>query len=142
MYHRFYCYIIIIINFAIDFFIIILLFYYYCITIIAHVNVIGYIDSPYYIDVIPFSTAFVGFPYEEQNKYNTMNTTNVLSSLCITNYTTSTSPLSSLWKCQMGQYRMPFLKTPYFFVASRYDSYQLGIIINSTSKNNNTLPSQ
>ena len=29
------------------------------------------------------------------------------------------------WKCQLGQYRMPFVKTSFFMVASQFDAYQL-----------------
>jgi hypothetical protein len=29
------------------------------------------------------------------------------------------------WKCLYGEYRLPFLTTPYFLIASRYDSFQL-----------------
>jgi hypothetical protein len=39
---------------------------------------------------------------------------------------------SDPWKCQMGQYRMPFVKTPFFLVASQFDSYQLMHLTGST----------
>jgi len=98
--------------------------------ILPSTQVVGYIDSPYYLDVVPFDPNFVGFPYAEQHKYQSMNTSGILSSLCKNNFS-----MSDYWKCQLGQYRMPFLKAPYFIVASRYDTYQLsnnlGLPLNS-----------
>jgi hypothetical protein len=87
----------------------------------ARSNVMAYLDSPYYLDVTPYSPQFQGFQYQEQQKYLYYNTTAVLSDDCIAAY----PDLSEQWKCQYGQYRMPFVRTPYFLVASQYDAYQL-----------------
>lgn len=32
---------------------------------------------------------------------------------------------SEQWKCLYGEYRMPFLQSPYLIVAAQYDSFQL-----------------
>lgn len=90
-------------------------------------SVIGYLDSPYYLDVPPFSAQFEGFQYQEQQKHALFNTSGILSKDCIDAYP------KDLWKCQFGQYRMPFVKTPYFLVASQYDSYQLSNDIQTNS---------
>lgn len=84
-------------------------------------KVIGFLDSPYYIDFTPFSNKFPGFMYEEKQKYLYFNTTGALSSACIEQFKMD----NGAWKCQFGEYRMPFLNVPYFMVASQYDSYQL-----------------
>ena len=42
------------------------------------VEVIGFLDSPYYLDVVPYTSSFPGFPYQEQQKYLLFNTTGEL----------------------------------------------------------------
>jgi len=42
------------------------------------VEVIGFLDSPYYVDVKPYTSSFPGFPYQEQQKYLLFNTTGEL----------------------------------------------------------------
>lgn len=82
-------------------------------------KIVGFLDSPYYIDVPPFSPLYKGFQYEESMKFKHMNTKNIVSPECADSYP------SEQWKCQFGQYRMPFVKTSYFLMSSQYDSYQL-----------------
>jgi hypothetical protein len=36
--------------------------------------VIGFLESPYYLDVVPYTSSFPGFLYEEQQKYLLFNT--------------------------------------------------------------------
>lgn len=84
-------------------------------------KVLGFLDSPYYIDVPSFSPLYKGFQYEESMKYKHMNTKNIISPECAAVYPDD----SEQWKCQFGQYRMPFVKTSYFLISSQYDSYQL-----------------
>lgn len=90
--------------------------------------VIGLFDSPYYLDVPPYSSLSKGFQYQEQQKYKYFNTLAVLSSECLATYP---QPVDQ-WKCQFGEYRMPFVKTPYFLISSQFDSYQLGELTRST----------
>ena len=82
-------------------------------------KVVGFLDSPYYIDVPSYSPLYKGFQYEESMKFKHMNTKNIISSECANSYP------NEEWKCQFGQYRMPFVKTSYFLISSQYDSYQL-----------------
>ena len=137
---------------------------------------VGFLDSPYYIDIPPYTPTYRGFQYEEQQKYKYMNTKNIISEECAARYpssppppplgsqavdtdtpihgdttissasmnsnatftsdttitttsdgaTTTTIPfVNEQWKCQFGQYRLPFVQTSYFMVTSQYDSYQL-----------------
>lgn len=84
-----------------------------------------FLDSPYYIDIVPYSEDFAGFPYQEQQKYAHENTSAVVSSSTKCNAAYSRN---DAWKCQFGQYRLPFLQTiPYLLIASQYDAYQLGL---------------
>ncbi len=85
-------------------------------------RVVGFLDSPYYLDITPYSASFAGFAYQEQSKYSNFNTTAVLYGDCLAAYNQDES---NLWKCQFGQYRVPYIRTPYLMVASQFDSYQL-----------------
>jgi hypothetical protein len=82
---------------------------------------VALLDSPYYLDIEPYSTSFQGFDYQEKQKYLYYNTTGIISKECGETYSLE----GDRWKCQFGQYRMPFVTAPYFLIASQYDSYQL-----------------
>ena len=84
-------------------------------------KVVGFLDSPYYVDVPSYSPLYKGFQYEESMKFKHMNTKNIISPECAASF----PDVSDLWKCQFGQYRMPFVKTSYLLITSQYDSYQL-----------------
>ena len=43
------------------------------------------------------------------------------------------------WKCIVGQYRMPLIKTPYLLLADQYDSYQLGMHMKTGIRKNKHL---
>ena len=84
-------------------------------------KVVGFLDSPYYVDIPSFSPLYKGFQYEESMKYKHMNTKNIICPECAATY----PDVNDRWKCQFGQYRMPFVKTSYLLITSQYDSYQL-----------------
>ena len=86
-----------------------------------------FLDSPYYIDIPPYSPNFQGFPYQEQQKSQHINTAAIIPSECSEFYRAASSDAhASDWKCQFGQYRMPFdSPIPYLLIASQYDAYQL-----------------
>ena len=88
----------------------------------SNAAVIAILDSPYYLDVQPYNADFEGFQYQEQQKYELFNTTGIIPADCAAEFATSEQ-----WKCQYGQYRMEFVRTPYFLIASQYDSYQLSL---------------
>jgi hypothetical protein len=93
-------------------------------------TVIGvHLDSPYYIDIDPYTNDYVGFVKETQEIYRRYNVDNIIPSACAAMY-----PIDR-WKCIFGQYRMPFLKTSFVLVASQFDSYQLGMNINEVPIN-------
>jgi hypothetical protein len=41
-------------------------------------EVIGFLDSPYFLDVVSYTSSFPGFPFIEQQKYMLFNTTGEL----------------------------------------------------------------
>jgi hypothetical protein len=97
-----------------------------------------FLDSPYYIDIPPYSNEFEGFPFQEQQKNLYFNTTSIIPQTCSDYYapqfdndnvddkTNNDELTGNDWKCQFGQYRMPFLtQIPYLLIASQYDAYQL-----------------
>jgi hypothetical protein len=83
------------------------------------VDVMGFLDSPLWIDVPPYSAHFVGFGAECQGVFSYANVTR-LGRQC-----EAAHPGDDRWKCIMGEYRMPHIRTPYLLVASQYDRFQL-----------------
>ncbi|CAK0893265.1 unnamed protein product [Prorocentrum cordatum] len=83
------------------------------------VDVMGFLDSPLWVDVPPYSAHFVGFAAMCQGVFSYANVTR-LGRRC-----EAAHPGSDRWKCIMGEYRMPHIRTPYLLVASQYDAFQL-----------------
>lgn len=90
-------------------------------------TIVGFLDSPFYLDVIPYNPKFKGFQYQEQQKSRFFNVKNVITEECANLYKGNDT-----WKCLYGQYRVPLIRTPYFMVASQYDAYQLGYNVGSS----------
>lgn len=86
----------------------------------ANVDIVGFLDSPAWIDIAPFSSSFPGFAYITQQVHSYANVQH-LGEACEATYSGGDA-----WKCMFGQYRLPTLKTRFFLVASQYDEYQLG----------------
>jgi len=86
----------------------------------TEVEVVGLLDSPLWMDLPPLpGSGFVGFNETCKDLYSYANVTH-FGSECAQAF-----PDDEKWKCLMGQYRMPHVRTPYLLVASQYDSYQL-----------------
>jgi len=83
-----------------------------------NVDIVGFLDSPAWIDIPSFSKSFPGFPYIVQQVHSFANVQH-LGTECATKYATAQ------WKCMYGEYRLPTLKTKYMVVASQADAYQL-----------------
>ena len=92
------------------------------------VQVLGFLDSPLWVDVQPFDSTVMPLENETQLIVPLINPTNVLDPNCVAVY-----PGSEMWKCMYGEWRLPFLKTPFLVSASQFDKYQL-------SYNENTAP--
>jgi hypothetical protein len=87
----------------------------------AGIRVACWLDSPYYIDMLPYNNSIPSFQYQEQQKWKHMNTLATIPFDCFHRY----NPENATWKCQFGQYRMPYVTSPYFLIASQNDQYQL-----------------
>lgn len=86
----------------------------------SNVDVVGFLDSPAWVEIDPLKSSFPGFPNITQSVHSYANVTH-LGTAC-----TKAMHPSEQWKCMFGQYRLPTLTTPYFLVASQADGYQLG----------------
>jgi len=88
------------------------------------VNVYGLLDSPLWLD-LPIPTVlrdperpYFGLWNQTQAVMNVAQPKH-LDSACVSAHSTEQ------WRCLFGEYRIPFVKTPYLLVASQYDSFQL-----------------
>lgn len=85
-----------------------------------NIEVRGFLDSPLWIDLPTFPGGnAVNFATQASNLFAYGNIKN-LGEECMAAF-----PKSEHWKCMFGEYRMPHIKTPYFLVASQFDSFQL-----------------
>ena len=130
---------------------------------------VGFLDSPYYIDITPYTTSYKGFQHEEEQKYKYMNTRSIISDECAARYPSSppaattdaidnnngnvnnndrinSDPahndkpfVNEQWKCQFGQYRLPFVQTSFFMVTSQVGDCRSLTLFISTSGNTYTL---
>ena len=75
---------------------------------------------------------FPGFPGYVQGMFRLGNVRGRMGEACAAEYTRGDA-----WKCAMGQYRMPFVETPYLMVASEADSFQRANIMNCAFKTRN-----
>ena len=87
-------------------------------------RVLGFPDSPYWIDLVPDRAAlppdrFIGFAKQTQEIFALANISGRASAECAASFPTDP------WKCALGVYRMPFVKTKYMMVASQSDAFQL-----------------
>lgn len=80
-------------------------------------NSVGFLDSPYYLDLEPYNSSFVGFPTMAKEAYANFNIT--IDDQCRQAY------FQEPWKCTLGQYALDFMKTPRLVVAAQYDAWQL-----------------
>lgn len=93
------------------------------------VNLLGYLDSPYYINMRYFKE-FTDPDHRvaDQTRIATLNMKieNILkgNGLC---------HLEDVWKCGFGEHRIPLLRSRFLLVASMYDSYQVHVATGAQS---------
>jgi hypothetical protein len=79
------------------------------------------------VDVLPYVPE-VSLEQETQAVYALVNATAVLDKACVSNYSVMISTgiydMSQAWKCLYGQYRLPFVRTPFLVSASQFDKFQ------------------
>lgn len=91
----------------------------------GNVDVVGFLDSPLYLDIpSPAGSTFpdYGFLKQAEGVQSHANVSHLGEDCAVAN-------VDEPWKCMHGQYRMPFVKTPYMLVASQNDAYQLGNLV-------------
>lgn len=86
----------------------------------AGIEVRGFLDSPMWVDVVPFESNITSLENETQAIFDLVNPTARLGTGCAGYY-----PQEEQWKCLFGQYRIQFVETPYLLSASQFDHYQL-----------------
>eukprot|EP00947_MAST-08B_sp_MAST-8B-sp1_P003776 g3776.t1 len=90
----------------------------------APVTVVGFLDSPAWIDEAPYPTdhRFPGFNVTTQGVYKIANVTH-LGTRCAAAHPASSG---EAWKCLFGQYRLPTIDAPFLVVGAQDDAFQLG----------------
>jgi len=88
----------------------------------------GFLDSPYFIDIPSLAANFSGFQRQCADVLFNFNASSVVPETCSALY-----QREDAWRCLFGQYRMPFLRTPYLLVAAQFDSWQLSHLIHGYS---------
>ncbi len=83
------------------------------------VEVLGFFDSPLWVDVEPMSATTLPLQNQTEMIYSLINPTARLDTDCVAAYA------DAPWKCLFGQYRLPFVKGRYLVSASQFDKYQL-----------------
>mmetsp|Transcript_82332 Transcript_82332/g.207767 ORF Transcript_82332/g.207767 Transcript_82332/m.207767 type:complete len:441 (-) Transcript_82332:149-1471(-) len=84
-----------------------------------NVDIVGFLDSPLWLDIQPLNeTFFEGFANQTHHVYDFANVTH-LDSECAATFN------ESAWRCMLGEYRMPFVKSRYLLIAAQHDGFQL-----------------
>ena len=92
---------------------------------------LGFLDSPYWVDVEPLYPDTLTSLMDQAAQIQALSKgfdVSVTDEGCSAVYNNDAAPSGSAnaWKCVYGQYRLPFVNTPYFVIAQQYDSFQLG----------------
>jgi hypothetical protein len=87
----------------------------------AGTQVLGFLDSAFWVDVMPLQNNIIPLANETQALLPLVNATGRLGPLCAAAYPEE----EEQWKCLFGQYRMPYITTPFLLSASQFDKYQL-----------------
>ncbi len=91
----------------------------------TNVQVQGLLDAALWVDIPPAVEGIVSQQCQTAALAEMVNATR-LDEDCVATY-----PGIESWKCLYGQYRMPFMKTPYIIQASQLDTFQIEININA-----------
>lgn len=87
---------------------------------LSGVDVKGFIDSGYWVDAQPADTSTTESLLEEtQQVYSMVDASNLVPASCAAAYS------GEEYKCLFGQYRFPYIETPYFLNEAQFDSFQV-----------------
>lgn len=87
------------------------------------VRLVGYLDSPYYVEMPAFDGK-TGVDF--QLTVQTQEVASAMENEAILRGD-GACEFDEAWKCAFGEYRVPILKTPFLLMASQYDWYGLVI---------------
>jgi len=87
-------------------------------------RVLGFLDSPYYVEDDVMGVDFEGFSKQTEDVYNNFVKggeleEDVVGGKCGAAY------VNEEWKCLFGQFRFPFIESEYLLVADQFDGWQL-----------------
>jgi O-palmitoleoyl-L-serine hydrolase len=89
-------------------------------------RVVGFLDSPYYLDAASLDHTFLGFAEMMRRATRHFNISNLAEAgRCGAMYL----PVHALWKCTMGVYRAPHVVSPHLIVSAQFDSWQLSHLV-------------
>jgi hypothetical protein len=91
-----------------------------------NVGVYGLLDAALWIDIPPAIPGIISQQCQTAALAAMVNASARLGDACAAAY-----PGVDSWKCLYGQYRMPFVTTPYIMQASQLDTFQIEININA-----------
>jgi len=93
-------------------------------SLVGKAGLIGLMDSGLWVPISPktSSPGWDSFGYQMRSAMLLANTSDLASQECQEKY-----PGAERWKCLMGAYRLPFIRSPYFLVHSQYDIFALSM---------------
>jgi len=84
------------------------------------VTVTGLLDSPLWVAMEPATPHIMPLTNETEAIFTFLNATGRLGTACSEAY-----PGTEGWRCLFGQYRLPYVTTPYLLNAAQYDRFEL-----------------
>lgn len=91
-------------------------------SIVGKAGVVGLLDSGFWVPISPDTSSadWDSFGHQLREAMTLMNASMIVGEECARKYVQKEQ-----WKCLMGAYRLPFVRTPYFLVHSLYDRFAL-----------------
>lgn len=80
-------------------------------------KVIGLLDSPLYLDLDTINKTGLGLNQQMALAYENFNVNGIVPKECLSENE------GHEWRCIFGQYRLPFIQTPFVLYADQYDLY-------------------
>ena len=87
----------------------------------ATAQLLGFLDSPMWVDIEPLDPSTESLINQTQLIVPLVNATGRIGPLCAAAYPDP----SDHWRCFFGEFRLPYITTPYLLSASQFDKYQL-----------------
>ena len=83
-------------------------------------KVVGLLDSPLWMDIQPLDVALPSLMTQTRKVVAHVNASAVLNAACARVHT-----LENVWRCAFGEFRLPYVETPYLLLASQDHSFQM-----------------